>query len=95
MGYVIIFVMSGEREISYTPAALKALTKMGSVEAKRIVAKVKQYAADPESLANMVKPLKGMDDMKRLRVGDYRVIFNETMEVVAVIRIGHRREIYD
>jgi len=36
-----------------------------------------------------------MDQGARLRVGDWRVIFEETGEVIEVAEIGHRREIYE
>lgn len=62
--------------------------------AQTIRGKVLQYAADPASLANNVKALKG-SEFKRLRVGDWRVIFSEDMTVVAVIEVGPRGGIYD
>jgi mRNA interferase RelE/StbE len=30
-----------------------------------------------------------------LRVGDWRVIFDETRDTIIVIAVGHRREVYD
>ena len=42
-----------------------------------IRAKIAQYAADPASLANNVRKLQGREGC-RLRVGDWRVIFDET-----------------
>lgn len=58
------------------------------------MAKIEQYAADPASLANQVKALKGVVAY-RLRVGDYRVIFSEDAIVLLVLKVGHRREIYE
>ena len=86
--------MSNGRQISYAKPAVKALRKMGSVAAGRIREKVAQYAIDPIALANNVTELKG-SELKRLRVGDYRVIFTEDMIVMTVLKVGHRREIYD
>jgi len=60
----------------------------------RIRAKIEQYAADPASLANNVKRLRGGNEM-RLRVGDWRVIFREDGVVLAIIRIAPRSEAYD
>ena len=79
---------------SYTATALKQLRKMDRTIAAKIVAKVEQYAADPASLANSVKALKGVDAL-RLRVGDYRVIFTEDGLILTVLKVGHRREIYE
>ena len=73
------------------------MRRLGGSERRRIVAKVKQYAKDPTSLANNVIQLAD-GPYRRLRVGDYRVLF--TMEgdaavVMVVVRVRHRREAYD
>lgn len=83
-----------QREVTYTKSAAKSLLRMPVNTANLIRGKVLQYAADPASLANNVKALKG-SDFKRLRVGDWRVIFSEDMKVVAVIEVGPRGGIYD
>ena len=43
------------------------------------------------------KPLRySMKGARRLRVGDYRVIYTiEPPDTVLVVKIGHRREVYD
>ena len=43
------------------------------------------------------KPLRySLRGARRLRVGDYRVIYRiEPPDVVLVIKIGHRREVYE
>ena len=73
------------------------MRRLAGSERRRIVAKVEQYAEDPTSLANKVIQLAGRAH-RRLRVGDYRVLF--TMErgttvVMVVVRVRHRREAYD
>jgi len=42
------------------------------------------------------RKLSGSDDIFRLRLGDYRIIYRVEDEklVVLVIEIGHRRDIY-
>jgi mRNA interferase RelE/StbE len=59
----------------------------------RIRSKIRQYAADPVSMSNNVKKLQG-EQAYRLRVGDWRVIFDENDVVVSVIRIGPRGDVY-
>ena len=56
--------------------------------------KVAAYAADPASQAANVQALKGEAGVLRLRVGDWRVIF-EDGAVIAVIRIGPRGGVHD
>ena len=40
--------------------------------------------------------LQGVEDLYRIRVGDYRVIYQirDKAVVVLVVKIGHRREVY-
>ena len=66
------------------PAALtilRALTPLGD---------------DPRRPDPNVKKLTGYEDRYRLRVGDYRVIYEIMDEqlVILVVGVGHRREIY-
>lgn len=56
--------------------------------------KIVAYAADPASLANNVTELRGAS-LKRLRVGDFRVLFGETATEIVVTKIGPRGSIYD
>jgi mRNA interferase RelE/StbE len=81
--------------ITYSKDALKTLSRMPANTARLIRSKIEQYAADPGSLANNVKQLKGGSGELRLRVGDWRVIFREDGIVIAVIRIAPRGGAYD
>ena len=62
--------------------------------AKLIRSKVEQYAKDPASLANNIKALTGEAGVYRLRVGDWRVLFTESREVIAIVRIAPRGSAY-
>lgn len=80
------------KPITYTRAAAKALRRMPANEAKRIVAKIDAYAANPSDLAHNVTALQGRDGI-RLRVGDWRVIMEDGV-VLAVLDIGPRGGVY-
>lgn len=82
------------KEIAYAGSAVKELMAITQTHRARIVAKLKQYAREPTSLRNQVKMLKGVQAL-RLRVGEYRVIFSEDQARLLVLKIGHRREVYD
>lgn len=82
------------RAISYTRQALKALRRMPADTAQRIIAKIEQYAEEPETQANNVTALKGREGI-RLRVGDWRVIMNDDGVVLAVLEIGPRGSVYE
>jgi mRNA interferase RelE/StbE len=62
--------------------------------ARRIEEKISDYAADPKSLTNVVTELRGSSS-KRLRVGDFRIVFEETATEIIVSRIGPRGSIYE
>src|SRR3546814_12412205 len=76
------------KPIVYTRSAIRSLGRMPVSKARLIRSKIEQYAADPASLANNVKALKGRDAI-RLRVGDWRVIMEDGV-VIAVLEIGPR-----
>ena len=79
--------------VAYSNEAVQSLDRIATSAFRRIVVKVNQYAADPATLANMVRQLKGSRFL-RLRVGDYRVIFTVEGGTMNVLQIGHRRDIY-
>ncbi len=65
---------------------------------KRIIKKLDFYekSGDPLSFA---KKLKGLDDKFSFRVGDYRLIVvpkdANNFVVLVILKIGHRREVYE
>ena len=82
------------KAVAYSKIASRTLLRMPQNDAARIRSKVDQYAANPEALANQVKKLQGRPGY-RLRVGDWRVIFDENDKVVSIEEIGSRGSIYD
>lgn len=82
--------------VTYTADAIKALTNMDRTIARRIEAKISALAEAPRAPNNNVKQLTGVEGY-RLRVGDWRVVYNLKHEIltVMVIKAGHRREVYE
>jgi mRNA interferase RelE/StbE len=81
------------KSVLYTRTAATALRKHAN-RANLIRSKIRQYAEDASSQANNVKSLVGVD-AKRLRVGDFRVIFTETADTITILDIGTRGGIYE
>ena len=81
-------------KIAYSKQAIRTLSKMPANESARIRSKIRQYADNPASQANNLKKLQGRDAY-RLRVGDWRVIFDENEVVIDVIKIGARGSVYE
>lgn len=82
------------KAIAYSKSAVKTLRRIPANEARRIVDKIEQYASDPKSQANNVKALTGSPYL-RLRVGDWRVIMDDQGQILDILKIGPRGDIYD
>lgn len=77
------------------PAALSALESLPRQNRNAIRNKIDALAEDP--FPDDSKALKGgVKGFYRLRVGDYRIVYSVKKKrlVVVIIKIGHRREIY-
>jgi mRNA interferase RelE/StbE len=79
--------------IEVRPAAARQLRKLDPPTARRIQGAIALLADDPRPPAS--RPLTGRPAW-RVRVGDYRVIYTieDDRLVVAVVTIGHRRDVY-
>lgn len=83
------------RRVEYARAAAKSLMRMDQATSRRIRVKLEQLATDPASLANNVKRLKDEDDLYRLRIGGWRVIYTGDLLVLLVLKIAPRGSAYD
>jgi mRNA interferase RelE/StbE len=83
-------------ELKFLGRALADLKKIGRPHQRIIKEKLLVLAENPEALRNNIKKLTAAEDLYRLRVGSYRIIFKKDglKLLILVIRIGHRREIY-
>ncbi len=80
-------------ELKYT--ALKSLKKIDSKYRQLIIEKISNLAKNPNETTN-VKAWKGLSGYYRLRVANYRVIYELQDEqlVILIIDINHRKDIY-
>ncbi len=78
-------------KIEFKPRAMKDLRAINRDDAERILVKVR---AMENNLAGNVKHLTDFEPQYRLRVGDYRILFDIENDSVIVYRIKHRREAY-
>ncbi|MCX5807374.1 MAG: type II toxin-antitoxin system RelE/ParE family toxin [Proteobacteria bacterium] len=84
-------------ELKFLGRALHDLKKIDLPHQKIIKEKLLILAENPEILKNNIIILAGAnEDYYRLRIGNYRVIYEEKEKelVILIIRIGHRREVY-
>jgi len=78
-----------------TKSFAKTLGKLAVNWQKRIVAKIKEVAANPYAPHNNLTKLQGRDGY-RLRVGDWRVIYelHDDRLVMLVLEVGPRGGVY-
>lgn len=74
-------------EIKYSKQALKFLNKLDKISKSRIIKAIEELPLGD------VKKLKGYS-YYRLRVGDFRVIFDRDFNILSVIKIDNRGEVY-
>lgn len=81
-------------EIRITPSAYRQLKKLPDFVKDRIVDKVFLLEKDPKPQNS--KKLSGWTSLYRLRIGDYRVIYevHNSQKSVVILKCMHRREIY-
>ena len=80
--------------LEWRASAAKELRKIDRQTIPRIVAAVEQLANEPFPVG--AKKLQGTESIYRIRVGDYRIVYEvDAAEVVIIIvRVRHRKEVY-
>ena len=75
------------------PKAAKEIQKIEKQIRTRIIESAKQLCENPDILGKHLK----QSDYWRLRVGDYRVIYeiNQNRKQVVILFFGHRSKVYD
>lgn len=82
--YEVLLHAAVPKEISRIPAATR----------RRVKAAIDALAAEPVPLG--AARLRGRENAYRIRIGDYRVVYevHVTEVIVYVVGVAHRREVY-
>jgi mRNA interferase RelE/StbE len=80
--------------IELRPAVVRALRKLDPQIRRRVQGAIALLAQDPRPPG--ARALQGRPGL-RVRVGDYRIIYTieDDVLLVVVVRLGHRRDIYN
>ena len=80
--------------VEFAKSAEKELSRIDGRYIARIFAAVESLAKEPRPAG--CKKLTGSDHTYRIRIGTYRVIYDiqESRLLVVVIKIGHRKDVY-
>ena len=80
--------------INFSTEAKKDVEKLDFQIKKRLKKKLEDIAASSD-VKSLAKRLINFDDADyRLRVGDYRITFDLQDNVIAIVRIRHRKDVY-
>lgn len=84
MTYSVIFSRASRRQLRALPQSVQT----------RIRARIDALAEDPVPIG--AERLAGSQVFLRLRVGDYRIIYEVQHDVlvVYVVKVGHRKDVY-
>ena len=81
-------------KISYSKQALKYISKLDRQSTQRIKNALEQLSKEPPQ--GDIKPLKGLKNTYRARIGDYRIVFeiDSDRNELILARIGPRGDVY-
>ena len=85
--YEVVFKKSAAKELQGLPQKIQ----------RKILDAVQLLSLNPYTELLQIKKMKGADSLYRLRIQDYRVIYlieNQRIKVT-IIKIGHRKEVYE
>jgi mRNA interferase RelE/StbE len=82
-------------QIEVTPRAQKDLKALPTRERQGIAEQIDALKTDPRPTG--CKKLKGREDFYRVRVGDYRMVYQieDDVLMILIVRVGDRKEIYE
>ena len=79
-------------DVEWTEISIQQLESLDKLTIQRITSKIRFFSQNA-SLRN-IKRVKG-EDCFRIRIGDYRVLFEKVSEnKIIILKVGHRKNIY-
>lgn len=81
-------------EIHWRKSAQRELRKLDATVVPRIIHAVDELESDPRPAG--CRKLRGSEYTYRIRVGNYRVLYEilETRVIVEIVRVRHRKDVY-
>jgi mRNA interferase RelE/StbE len=85
--YTVVFKKSAAKELQGLPQKIQ----------QKILDAIQLLSLNPYTELLQIKKLKGVESLYRVRVQDYRLIYlieNQIIKIT-IIKIGHRKEVYE
>ncbi len=84
--------MTKRFQVEYTSLAVENLQALPRTIATQIIRKVARLE---DGLVGNIKQLRGSDFGYRLRMGDYRILFDVEGDTIVIQKVGHRKNVYE
>jgi mRNA interferase RelE/StbE len=80
--------------VEFTPRAARDFKSLDGSVRGRITQRIDSLANNP--YPSGIKKIEGEEELYRLRVGDYRILYQVKKQrlLVLIVRMGHRRDVY-
>ncbi len=80
-------------QVRLSRRAVKDLDGISAAQTRRTLDALERLAQDPAGSTLDVKPLVGRRPWRRLRIGDYRVLFRIDRSAFLIARVVYRRDL--
>ena len=80
--------------IEWKPSAVRDLRRLERQVVERIIGAVESLVSNP--FPSGARKLRGSDQSYRIRVGDYRVVYEvfQSRLLIQIVRVRHRKDVY-
>ena len=82
-------------QVNFFSSAVKEFQKLPKDIQEKVLHVIDMLRIDPYSEVLKIRKLKGGEDLFRIRIGNYRLIYKiESSSSLLVVRIRHRKDVY-
>jgi len=83
-----------EYEVTFARSARRELEALDASIVRRVISRIEGLTQYPRPSGS--RKLHGEQNLWRIRIGDYRVVYNvdDRQRIVDIVRVRHRREVY-
>ncbi|MBI3018757.1 MAG: type II toxin-antitoxin system RelE/ParE family toxin [Deltaproteobacteria bacterium] len=83
-------------QVHFFSSAVKEFQKLPKDVQEKVLHVMDMLRIDPYSEVLKIRKLKGGEDLFRIRIGNYRLIYKiESSLSLLVVRIRHRKDVYE
>lgn len=81
-------------QVEIVPAAKRQIKKLVNQTQELIIQRLEELAENPRP--HGVLKMEGEENLYRIRVGDYRIIYKiqDRVLLIVVVKVGHRGDVY-